>query len=73
MIAGMARSYGKDEIMDASELYIIRMALLKHDGRSLCPDWDEFKQLQLTGALDRLRLELLTRYEGCEVSRGMVG
>jgi len=43
---------------------LVRRALLAHDGPTLRPEWPREEQRRLTGALDRLRLELLVRHGG---------
>lgn len=45
--------------MNANDLDIVRRALRRHDGVTLCPDWAASEQRALTSALDRLRVDLL--------------
>ena len=41
-----------------AEAELLRKALLRNDGATLCPDWKQAQQNALTQALDKLRLEL---------------
>lgn len=45
------------------EAFLIRMALLFHDGETLAPHWEKDKQSELTDALDKLRGLLWDVYE----------
>ena len=45
--------------MTPEQTEIVYRALLRNDGRTLCPDWSGEDQGRLTVALDALRAELL--------------
>lgn len=44
--------------LTADEAKILYLALRRYDGPSLCPDWPEKWQADLTAAMDRLRAGL---------------
>ena len=53
-------SYVQPESLSASEMNLLYRALVAHDGPSLRPDWSREQRTQLTGALDKLRGQLLS-------------